>query len=140
MRVVGIKPRSGMLPGTREAAVEGRFLQGRLFEFTVHYHDPEASSELMEERFQKMRRQLAGEYGALTADQQQRLVEDQFATRTLGFHREPVKGLFLMLAFTEIEDLLRKSKTCRFSLIYRNDNLRTEIERLLASPPAGEGR
>jgi hypothetical protein len=51
-----------------------------------------------------------------------------------------VKGLFLMLAFTEVEDLLRKARTCRFSLIYRNDNLRTEIERLLASPPAGESR
>jgi hypothetical protein len=140
LRIVGIKPRSGLLPGARESAVEGRFLNGRLFEFTVHYHDPEASNDLVEERFQKLKKQLASEYGALAADQQQRLVEDQFATKTQSFHREPVKGLFLMLAFTEVEDLLRKSKDARFSLIYRNDNLRTEIERMLASPPAGGSR
>jgi hypothetical protein len=49
-------------------------------------------------------------------------------TRTQSFHREPVKGLFLLLAFTEVEDLLRKSKDARFSLIYRNDNFRKELE------------
>lgn len=131
MRVVHIKARQGLLPGSREAAIEGRFLSGHLFELTVHYHDPEASGDLMEDRFQKLKRQLAEEYGPLTADQQQSKVEDQFATKTRSFHREPVKGMFLMLAFTEIEDLLRKSKDSRFSLIYRNDNLRLEVERLM---------
>ena len=93
----------------------------------------------MEERFIKLRRQLSTDHGALTANQQQRSTEDQFTTRTQSFHREPVKGLFLMLAYTEVEDLLRKTKEARYSLIYRNDNLRMEIERLLATPapPAG---
>jgi hypothetical protein len=61
-------------------------------------------------------------------------VEDQFVTRTQSFHREPVKGLFLLLAFTEVEDLLRKSKDARFSLIYRNDNFRKELETELKQP------
>jgi hypothetical protein len=57
-------------------------------------------------------------------------------TRTQSFHREPVRGLFLMLAITEVEDLLRQSREARFSLIYRNDNFRKELlERLPGSPP-----
>jgi hypothetical protein len=41
-----------------------------------------------------------------------------------------------MLAITEVEDLLRQSREARFSLIYRNDNFRKELqERLPGSPP-----
>jgi hypothetical protein len=42
--------------------------------------------------------------------------------------------LFLLLAYTEVEDLLRKTKSSRFSLIYRNDNYRKELEKALAQP------
>jgi hypothetical protein len=33
-----------------------------------------------------------------------------------------------------VEDLLRKSKDARFSLIYRNDNFRKELEAELKKP------
>lgn len=134
LRVVKIRARKGFLPGTKESELEGRFLTGRLFELSVHYEDSEASADLMEQRFQVLKRQVTTEQGTLTANQQKRSVEDQFATRTQSFHREPVQGLFLLLAFTEVEDLLRKSATARYSLIYRNDNLRLELEKLNASP------
>jgi hypothetical protein len=42
--------------------------------------------------------------------------------------------LFLLLAFTEVEDLLRKSRDARFSLIYRNDNFRKELVDELKKP------
>ncbi len=132
LRVVGIAPREGFLAETQAAAIEGRFLGGRLYEVTVHYADPEASADLIEARFEKLRKQVVAEHGPLRANQQRRAVEDQFATRTESFHREPVKGLFLLLAFTEVEDLLRKSKEARFSLIYRNDNFRKELESVLS--------
>lgn len=127
LRILRIEPRKGFLPETKAGAVEGRFLAGKLYELTVHYFDKEASAEIMEARFNELRKQVASEHGALLANQQQRSVEDQFVTRTQSFHREPVKGLFLLLAFTEVEDLLRKSKDARFSLIYRNDNYRKEL-------------
>lgn len=136
LRVVKIQARNGFLPGTSESALEGRFLGGHLFEITVHYLDPEASAENMQERFQKLKAQLTREQGAFVPDLAQNKIKDQFATRTWSFHREPVKGLFLLLAFTEVEDLLRKSKVARYSRIYRNDNLREEIEKLLAAPAA----
>jgi len=134
LRVLKIEPREGILPETKAGAVEGRFLGGRLYEITVHYFDKEASAELMETRFEELRKQVTREHGALRANQQQRVVEDQFVTRTQSFHREPVKGLFLLLAYTEVEDLLRKSKDARFSLIYRNDNFRKELEVELKKP------
>jgi hypothetical protein len=143
LRVVKISPKRGNLPGAASQALEGRFHDGRLFEVTVHYRDPAAKAEEIESRFNKLKRELTGEYGTLSANQQDRTVRDQFATRTLSFHREPVKGLFLLLAYTEIEDQLRKTRDAAFSLLYRNDNLRQDLEKL--TPPrrpqaGGEGK
>lgn len=134
LRILKIEPRKGFLPETKAGAVEGRFLGGKLFELTVHYFDRDASADQMQARFEELRKQVSAEHGALLTNQQQRAVEDQFVTRTQSFHREPVKGLFLLLAFTEVEDLLRKSKDARFSLIYRNDNFRKELQEELKKP------
>ncbi len=134
MRVLKIAPRKGFLPETQASAVEGRYLGGKLFELTVHYSDTDASSDVMLARFEALRKQVAIDHGSLLPNQQRRSVEDQFVTRTQSFHREPVKGLFLLLAFTEVEDLTRKSKDARFSLIYRNDNFRSELLKELKNP------
>ena len=134
MRIVKIEPKKGFLPETEAGAVEGRFLAGKLYELTVHYFDPEASADLMETRFDALRKQIISEHGALLTNQQQKRVADQFVTRTQSFHREPVKGLFLLLAFTEVEDLLRKSKEATFSLIYQNNNFKNELLKALKAP------
>ena len=134
LRILRIEPRKGFLPETKAGAVEGRFLGGKLYELTVHYFDRDASADLMEARFAELRKQVTLEHGPLLTNQQQRAVEDQFVTRKQSFHREPVKGLFLLLAFTEVEDLLRKSRDARFSLIYRNDNFRKELLEDLKKP------
>jgi hypothetical protein len=134
LRILKIQARKGFLPDSDAAAVEGRFLGGKLYELTVHYADPAASADLMESRFETLKKEITLERGALLADKRERRVEDRFVTDTRSFHREPVKGLFLLLAFTEVEDLLRKSKDARFSLIYRNDNFRKELEAELKKP------
>jgi hypothetical protein len=127
LRILRIRPRKGFLPDTQAAAVEGRFLVGKLFELTVDYSDSEASADVMATRFEALRKQVSQEHGALQTNQQKRVLDDHFVTRTQSFHREPVKGLFLLLAFTEVEDQLRKSKEAKFSLIYRNENFRMEL-------------
>ncbi|MCP5533595.1 MAG: hypothetical protein H7A48_10510 [Akkermansiaceae bacterium] len=132
--MVRIAPRKGFLPDTKAGAVEGRFLAGKLYELTVEYFDPEASATVMEARFAELRKDITTRHGELRPNQQQRSVEDQFVTRTESFHREPVKGLFLLLAWTEVEDLLRKTKEARFSLVYRNDNFRKELEAAMKTP------
>lgn len=134
LRILRIQPKKGFLPDTQAGAIEGRFLTGKLYELTVHYFDADASAALMTSRFEALRKQVTQEHGPLLANKQQRVVEDQFVTRTQSFHREPVKGLFLLLAFTEVEDQLRKSKDAKFSLVYRNDNFRKELETQLKKP------
>ena len=134
LRILRIEPREGFLPETKAGAIEGRFLGGKLYELAIHYIDQSASADLMESRFEELRKQLSVDHGKLLTNQQQRSVEDQFVTRTQSFHREPVKGLFLLLAFTEVEDLLRNSKDARFSLIYRNENFRKSLEDELKNP------
>lgn len=137
LRVLRVSPRRGNLPGAAAQAVEGRFHSGRLFEVTVHYRDPQVPADEMEARFNKLKKELSAEYGALSANRQDRSTRDSYATRTVSFHREPVKGLFLLLAYTEIEDQLRKTRESTFSLLYRNDNLRKDLEKLQA--PRGQG-
>lgn len=129
LSIVKIQPRKGLLPESKAAAVEGRFLSGKLYELTVHYFDPDASADLMAARFEELKREVSARHGALAANQRQRTVEDKFATKIQSFHREPVKGLLLLLAFTEVEDLLRQSKEARFSLLFRNDNFRAELQK-----------
>lgn len=127
LRRVRVQPKSGFLPDSKAGAVEGHFLSGRLYEVTVHYFDPEASAEVTAARFEALKTSISTDHGPLRTNQQQRTVEDQFVTRTQSFHREPVRGLFLLLAFTEVEDLLRKKRDARFSVIYRNENLKKEL-------------
>lgn len=131
LRVVTIAPRKGFLPGTKAGSVEGRFMGGKLFEVAVHYWDADASAVGMKARFEELKKELGGLYGELKPNQQERSIVDQFITRKQAYHREPVKGLFLLLGFTEVEDVLRKSKAARFSLIYRNDNFRKEVVEML---------
>lgn len=122
LRVLRIQPLKGFLPETQAGALEGRFFKGKLYELTVQYFDPTATAEEMKARFEILRTQTALNHGPLVTNQQQRTVVAQFATRTSSFHREALKGLFLLLTLTEVEDLLRSSKEARFSLIYRNQN------------------
>lgn len=135
LRIVRIGNEERTLPSSKARVVEASFLQGRLYELTVHYGGGKDGIDLTERRFAQLKRQLTTEYGELVANRQERSVEDDFATRTLSFHREPVKGLFLLLAYTEMEDLLRKEREARFSLIYRNDNLRDRIRASSGSGP-----
>lgn len=126
LRILRIQPETGFLPETQVGALEGRFIKGKLYELTVHYFDPAATAEQMESRFEVLRQQTSSDQGPLLANQQRRTVKDHFMTRTQSFHREPVKGIFLLLTYTEEEDLLRKSKQARFSLVYQNDNCKRE--------------
>lgn len=136
LRILKIKTRKGVVAGLEASEIEGRFLSGQLYEVTFHYEaDVESSADRMNRQFLELKQQVTSQYGELTANQQQRSMKDQFVTRTQAFHREPVRGLFILLALTEIEDALRKTSEAKFSLVYRNDNLRQQLEKAAASPP-----
>lgn len=128
LRHIRVTPTKGLLPDSTASSVEGKFLNGGLFELTVHYLDSYTSPKTMEERFRAKKAELSREHGSFALNQQRKSVEDQFVTRTKSFHHESLKGVFLLIAWTEVEDLLRKTKVSRFSLIYRNDNYKSELE------------
>jgi len=140
LRIIRISARKGFLPGMQAASIEARFLVGQLFELSIDYSDPTAPARVIEARFEKLKRQLGAEYGNLTPDRTDRSIKDGFATKRVSLHREPVRGLFLLLAFTEVEDTMRETREARFTLLYRNDNLRRRIEADLAKhkPPPGK--
>lgn len=127
LRILTISPEKGLLPDSPASSLEANFLNGGLYELTLHYTRGGTSSMTMEKRFEALRKQISTEHGALTVNERQRTLEDQFVTRTRSFHREPVKGMFLLVTWTEMEDLLRMTKEARFSLIYRNDNFKKEL-------------
>ena len=126
LRILRIQPEKGFLSETQASALEGRFIKGKLYELTIHYFDPTATADEMGIRFETLRKQITSDHGPLLPNQQQRVVANQYVTRTLSFHREAFKGLMLLLTLTEEEDLLRKTKDTRFSLIYQNDNCMKE--------------
>lgn len=128
LRVLKIAPKNGNLPGTEASGVEGRFLEGKLYEITVHYNDPTLSSDKMVQRFTDLKKQISSEQGAMVADRGGKTISDDFVTEVNSFYREPIKGLQLILVATQISDLLRQTTLHKFSLIYRNENLRVKIE------------
>lgn len=127
LRIVRAEARNGSLPTSKASAVEAHFLKGRLFEVTEHYTPGDLPTELFHARFEETRKLLIHEYGPLQTNRQERKVEDHFVTKTRSFHREPVKGLMLMLVMTQVEDSLRKSQSSRYSILYRNENFRKEL-------------
>ncbi len=128
LRVIRLSSPAGKLPKGDASSLEARYVDGRLIEMTLHYGGSTAEAARVEAAFQAERKRLTAEHGKLTANRQERSVENQFSTVTYSFHREPVRGLFLLIAFTRIEDLLRDQSEAEFSVMYRNDNLRTRIE------------
>lgn len=128
LRVFKVQVAKGALPSSTARALEARFHSGRLYEVTLHFGNPKESADRVEGQFNEMKRQLSVKHGNLVPNKQEKRIEDNFSTRTLSFHYEPVKGLFLNMAFTEMEDLLRKTQEASFSLIYRNDNLLQQLE------------
>lgn len=131
LRILRVASNSGNLPDTEVSAVEGRFLGGKLFELAVHYDDPSVPADQMANRFTKLKRQISTERGAMLLDQQGKNVIDNFTIQTLSYYREQTKGLTLLLASTLIKDELRKDDRFRFTLIYRNENLRSDTEMTL---------
>lgn len=115
------------LPQSTASALEARYLKGRLFEVTEHHADPALPLELFEARFEETRKRFAHDYGPLLANSRDRKIEDHFVTNARAFHKEPVKGLMLMLVYTQLEDTLRKSTSARYSILYRNENLHQEM-------------
>ncbi|MFK7910277.1 MAG: hypothetical protein AB8F34_06700 [Akkermansiaceae bacterium] len=123
LRVIRVTSSVGPLPGHRAFALETRYHRGRLFEVTVHYGEKGAKPERLKIDFDKLKRKLTIKHGSFSPNNKQVKKGDGFVRESVSYHVEPVKGLMLMMMFTEMEDTLRKKRSARFSLLYRNQNI-----------------
>ena len=123
LRVIRVTSSKGPLPGSRAFSLETRYHLGRLYEVTVHYGEKGARPAQLKADFDKLKREFTSKYGHFTPNNKQVKKGDGFVRESVSYHVEPVKGLMLMLLFTEMEDTLRKKRSARFSLLYRNQNI-----------------
>ncbi len=123
LRVIRVSSATGPLPGHKAFALETRYHLGRLFEVTVHYGEKGTKPAKLKIDFDQLKRDLTTKHGQFVANNKQVKKGDGFVRESVSYHVEPVKGLMLMMMFTEMEDTLRKKRSGRFSLLYRNQNV-----------------
>ncbi len=113
----------GPLPSHQAYALQARYHEGRLFEVSLHYGAPGMKVSSLRIAFEQLRKAMALKYGQLIPDNKRETKKDGYIRRSKSYHVEPVSGLLLLLAFTEVEDTVRKKHSARFSLLYRNQNI-----------------
>jgi len=123
IREIRVSSERGALPGHQAVALEARYHWGNLFEVTVHYGAPGLKPADVKSSFEKLKKMMSVKHGAFIPNNKQEKKGDGFVRRSVSYHVEPVAGLLLLLAYTELEDTFRKKSSARFSLLYRNENI-----------------
>ena len=123
LRIIRVESASGPLPQHQAYALETRYHHGKLFEVTVHYGAPGIDPKRMKADFNELKSALTLKHGILSPNNKQDKNEGGFIRKSVSYHVEPVKGLMLLLVFSQLEDTVRGKHSARFSLIYRNQNI-----------------
>ena len=130
LQVFRFQERGGGIPNLEAFSVEARFQKDRLFELTINYEFPGETPNEVRERFHKMKKGLEQGRGEFRLNGRAQNADDSFLTREESFHYETAPGVFLLMAYSSVEDLLRKKGEARFSVIYHNGRV---------GPGAGKG-
>ena len=130
LQVFRFQEKGGGIPSLEANSVEARFHKDRLYELTINYEFPGKTPDEVRERFHKMKRALEKGRGEFRKNGRAQNVDDNFLTREESFHYETAPGVFLLMAYSSVEDLLRKEGEARFSVIYHNGTV---------GPAAGKG-
>lgn len=118
------------LPEHAAYALEARFYKEKLYEVVLDYTNSTSGLAQKKARFFEMKRVLSQQYGAFKLSSKNRSIEeDKYVTETTSYHVEPVSGIFLMLSYTEVRDILRDKAVAQFSIMYHNDNVVPERRR-----------
>lgn len=129
LRIVTIRAAEGeLLDGTQLNEASVRFLHGRLIEVTLTLDQTGLTATTIKTRFIQMRKLLSAKYGAFKVNRRSSTSRNDFAVSSISYHVEPLPGLFVLIAHTEVEDQLRQVRDGRYSLIFRNHNLQEQLE------------
>ncbi|MGB0776138.1 MAG: hypothetical protein ACPG32_05840 [Akkermansiaceae bacterium] len=123
LRVLQVSAPKGALPGHKAFALEARYHWGKLYEVTLRYGAPGVSLKSLNKDFEKLKTSLTNQHGALKPNKAEKSRKGSVNRTARSYHIEPVAGLMLLLVHTEMEDTLKKVKSARFCLVYRNQNI-----------------
>lgn len=123
IREIRVSAEGGTLPNHQASVLEVRYHWGQLFEVTLHYGASGGSAAKIKADFDKLKSALTLKHGVFQVNNKSDVVTDGYIQKSLSYHVEPVSGLMLLMAFTEVEDTVREVKSTRFSLLYQNYNI-----------------
>tara|TARA_Y100001933_G_scaffold179852_1_gene178298 strand:+ start:60 stop:734 length:675 start_codon:yes stop_codon:yes gene_type:complete len=124
LKVLLVSSPKGPLPGHEATTLEARFIDGRLFEVTLHYTYPGRESTFVRGRFAELKRILAQRHGPLGLGAKTRKQPlEGVSSSSIAYQREPAAGRILMLVLTEVVDTKRGDRSARFSVVYHNGGI-----------------
>ena len=124
LTILKVGKAKGPLPGHEATSVEARFIDGRLFEVTVHYTYPGRSIDFVKGRFLELKSGLTVRHGKFRFNGKKKpVVRDGISTSSEAYHLEAGEGRMLLLAVTEVKDVTRGDSAARFSVVYRNESI-----------------
>ena len=123
LKIVRVESAGRSLPGHQARALEARYHGGKLFEVSVHYGASNSDPKHIVNDFNELKSKLAIKHGMFSPNNKQQDREDGFIRKSVSYHVEPVRGIILLMALSELEDVIRGKHSARFSLIYRNQNI-----------------
>lgn len=113
----------GGIPGDKAHSIEARFYKDRLFELTVNFEFAGETPDQVRRRFHKLKEELEKGLGEFRLNGRAQNSDDNFLTREESFHYEPAPKVFLLMAYSSVEDLLRMKGEGRYSVIYHNGKI-----------------
>lgn len=120
IKVTAVK---GSLPGNKAFALEARYHWGKLYEVTVRYGAPNIQALVLRRDFDQMKKTLTTRHGKFKQNGKSKKLLDGLIHKKESYHVEPVAGLMLLIAWSEMEDPVKKKKSARFHLLYSNQNI-----------------
>ena len=140
LQVFRFQEKGGGIPNLEAYSVEGRFHKDRLYELTINYEFPGETPDEVRARFHKMKRGLEKGLGEFRLNGRAQNADDNFLTREESFHYETAPGVFLLMAYSSVDDLLRKKGEARFSVIYHNGTVGPAAGQGVAPPAEAAGK
>ena len=123
VQIFTFKQTGGGIPNHPAHSIEARFFRDRLYELTVNFEYEDETPKEVRKRFYDVKRDLEKKMGEFRLNGRSQSVDDNFLTREESFHFEPSPKVFLLMAYSSVEDRLRKKGEGRYSVIYHNGTL-----------------
>lgn len=121
LQIFTFQEKGGGIPGGSGAhSIEARFYKNRLYELTVNFEFADKDADQVRAHFHARKEKFEKEMGEFRLNGRAQSADNSFLTREESFHYEPVPKVFLLMAYSSVQDLLRKEGEGRYSVIYHN--------------------